>query len=62
MLGFFTINIIAYLASYSLIVIPTSNLLQHIYLIKGNITNSNISKYLALITSKPTCYNIIFLI
>jgi hypothetical protein len=61
-LGFFAINITAYLTSYSLIVAPTSNLVQRVYLIKGNITNSNISKYLVLITSKPAYYNIIFLV
>ena len=60
--GFLTINAIAYLASYSLIVAPASNLAQCVYLIKGNITNSNIFKHLVLITSKPACYNIIFLI
>jgi hypothetical protein len=59
-LGFLTVNTTAYLASYSLIVMPASNLAQRVYLIKSNITNSNISKHLALITSKPACYNVIF--
>jgi hypothetical protein len=61
-LGFLAINATAYLASYSLTVAPASNLAQRVYLVKGNITNSNISKHLALITSKPACYNVIFLV
>jgi SAM-dependent methyltransferase len=60
--GFLAVNATAYLASYSLTVAPAGDLAQRVYLIKGNITNSNISKHLALITSKPACYNVIFLI
>jgi hypothetical protein len=61
-LGFLAVNATAYLASYSLTVAPIGNLAQRVYLIKRNITDSNIYKHLALVTSKPACYNVIFLI
>jgi hypothetical protein len=61
-LGFLAVDVTAYLASHGLIVAPASDLAQRVYLVKGNITNSNISKHLALMTSEPACYNVIFLV
>ena len=61
-LGFLAVDATAYLASYGLTVAPAGNLAQRVHLVKGNITNSNISKHLALITSEPACYNVIFLV
>jgi SAM-dependent methyltransferase len=61
-LGFLAVNAMAYLASYGLTVAPASDLAQRVYLVKGNITDGNISKHLALMTSEPACYNVIFLV
>ncbi|KAJ4329657.1 hypothetical protein N0V87_010680 [Didymella glomerata] len=60
--GFLAVDATAHLASHGLTVAPAGDPAQRVHLVKGNITDGNISKHLALMTGEPACYNVIFLV